>query len=332
MILTFLSGKGGVGKTSIVANLGAALARAGFRTLLIDADFFTRGLTFLMTKSVFHFDFSFAELLLESSFKAEPVFFPLSEISTNLYLLPPTRRSFEPTLEDEIRKSLYGKLQYIKARLKKEFEDFNFVLIDARSGTDYLTIIPALIADKYWIVTEEDATSQDISNLLMDIVKQAAQTEGAAASFDGFIVNKCITPRLKELTKFLERSVFAQPCISLISLSRNVRKAFIREELVVDASPGDVFSKEIRAIAKKLTGEAVSPAYERMIRYNRSERMHTLYPVIAAGVSGLVACSIWLYYYLLGDEFELTLVATLMITIIVIILFPMLYLYSRGKW
>ena len=33
------SGKGGVGKTSIAVNLGLAIARHGWRTVLLDADF-----------------------------------------------------------------------------------------------------------------------------------------------------------------------------------------------------------------------------------------------------------------------------------------------------
>lgn len=37
-VLAVASGKGGVGKTSIAVNMGAALARAGHRTLLLDAD------------------------------------------------------------------------------------------------------------------------------------------------------------------------------------------------------------------------------------------------------------------------------------------------------
>ena len=45
LIVSVHSGKGGVGKTSLVANLGAALAKAGYTTLLVDMDFGTRGLT-----------------------------------------------------------------------------------------------------------------------------------------------------------------------------------------------------------------------------------------------------------------------------------------------
>ena len=38
-IILICSGKGGVGKTTLTANLGIALARQGQRTVVLDADF-----------------------------------------------------------------------------------------------------------------------------------------------------------------------------------------------------------------------------------------------------------------------------------------------------
>src|SRR4051812_32526584 len=37
-VISFSSGKGGVGKTTLVANLGYLLAQQGLKTLLVDAD------------------------------------------------------------------------------------------------------------------------------------------------------------------------------------------------------------------------------------------------------------------------------------------------------
>ena len=42
------SGKGGVGKTTLTANLGIALARRGMRTAVLDADFGLRNLDLLL--------------------------------------------------------------------------------------------------------------------------------------------------------------------------------------------------------------------------------------------------------------------------------------------
>jgi len=47
-IITLASGKGGVGKTSITANIGIALAQQGQRVLLVDADVAMANLSLLL--------------------------------------------------------------------------------------------------------------------------------------------------------------------------------------------------------------------------------------------------------------------------------------------
>ncbi len=47
-IILICSGKGGVGKTTLTANLGIALARQGSRTAVLDADFGLRNLDLLL--------------------------------------------------------------------------------------------------------------------------------------------------------------------------------------------------------------------------------------------------------------------------------------------
>ncbi|MEO1447154.1 MAG: P-loop NTPase, partial [Cyanobacteria bacterium J06635_11] len=47
-IIVMTSGKGGVGKTTCTANLGMALAKAGQRVAVVDADFGLRNLDLLL--------------------------------------------------------------------------------------------------------------------------------------------------------------------------------------------------------------------------------------------------------------------------------------------
>ena len=47
-VIVITSGKGGVGKTTTSANIGTALAKAGYKTVLIDTDLGLRNLDLLL--------------------------------------------------------------------------------------------------------------------------------------------------------------------------------------------------------------------------------------------------------------------------------------------
>jgi cellulose biosynthesis protein BcsQ len=47
-IITFISGKGGVGKTALCSATGKLLSEIGYKVLLIDSDLVTHGMTFLL--------------------------------------------------------------------------------------------------------------------------------------------------------------------------------------------------------------------------------------------------------------------------------------------
>jgi septum site-determining protein MinD len=47
-VIVITSGKGGVGKTTVTANLGMTLARLGAKVALVDADFGLRNLDLLL--------------------------------------------------------------------------------------------------------------------------------------------------------------------------------------------------------------------------------------------------------------------------------------------
>lgn len=324
MIIAFVSGKGGVGKTSIVANLGAALVNTGKSVLLVDADFFTRGLTFLMAKGTFHFDFSLIDLLsqVESKKPRLPTKDDFFEINSVLHLLPSLKDSFEFTATSEIEKILHGNLKQARNLLTSMNTDyggelFDFVLIDTRSGADFLSIFPALIADVYWVITEEDVVSQGTSNLLMNILAEHGKREGMKTVFDAFIINKCITTRLGSLVKFLELSVFRASCASIILLNRNVRKAFVNEQLITTVSPGNIFSKEIGAMVKRLTHEHVRPFLARLRGYSFSQRMiETVYPAISM-FGALAAGVISVGYFLFTGMFVDPKIAIMLVTLII---------------
>lgn len=117
------SGKGGVGKTTLTANLGIALARQGMRTAVLDADFGLRNLDLLLgleNRIVFT-----AQEVLAGSCRLEQALVKHKQ-EPKLALLPAGNpRMLEWLTPDDMRRiaQLLG-------------ERFDYVLIDAPAGIE----------------------------------------------------------------------------------------------------------------------------------------------------------------------------------------------------
>ena len=140
------SGKGGTGKTSLVAGVGAALAAAGHRTLCIDADIGLRNLDIVlgMTDRVL---MNFADVIegrctLEKAAAQHPQLQQLYLLTAPMSLSP-------------------GQIQAEQMRtlLQKAREQFAFCLLDAPAGIGSGFRLSASSADRAIIVTTTDSSS-----------------------------------------------------------------------------------------------------------------------------------------------------------------------------
>ncbi|MDY3974800.1 AAA family ATPase [uncultured Veillonella sp.] len=118
-IIAIMSGKGGVGKTTLTASLGAALNRAGHKVLITDADFGMRDLDLVVGKENDIF-FDAIDIWKENC-TSDYAILPLSD---NFDFLPATQSR---RWEDVGRKG-YAKL------IKGLAKDYDYVIIDAPAG------------------------------------------------------------------------------------------------------------------------------------------------------------------------------------------------------
>jgi len=122
-IILICSGKGGVGKTTLTANLGIALAKQGVTTAVLDADFGLRNLDLLLgleNRIIYT-----AQEVLEETCRLEQALVKHKQ-EPNLALLP----AGNPRMLDWLKPD---DMQRIVALLSEQFE---YVLIDCPAGVE----------------------------------------------------------------------------------------------------------------------------------------------------------------------------------------------------
>ncbi|MCP6762020.1 MAG: septum site-determining protein MinD [Fischerella sp. CENA71] len=153
-IIVITSGKGGVGKTTITANLGIALAKMGYQVALVDADFELRNLDLLLglEKRIIYtlFDVLAGECRLEQALvkdKRQP----------GLTLLPAAKKRTKELVTPEQIKPLLNDLS----------QKYEYVLIDSPAGIDggFQTAIAAA-TEALVIATPEISSVRDANRVI----------------------------------------------------------------------------------------------------------------------------------------------------------------------
>ncbi len=236
-LISVASGKGGVGKTTVTANLGAALAKLGNKTLIIDADI-------AMANLGLYFSLHSAPITLHD------VLIEDIDIHDAMYDGPfglkivPSGLTF-----NAYRKADPDKLKSAIAPLADEFD---FVLVDVPAGVDAAARSAMASTKEMILVVTPDPAS------LIDATKARIAAEQLGVHPIGAIVNmrrgeKWEAPR-KKIEEFLELRVLGE-----IPEDPEVRKTLQlkRPVPVVVRRENSPAAKAFIAIAAKLSGKTV---------------------------------------------------------------------------
>lgn len=269
--VALVSGKGGVGKTMVAANLAAALAKSGHAVLVIDSDLGLANLDVMLGVQPSH---TLHEVLHGScTLKDALVRVPISShgaanvgagekpaLVAGFDILPGGSGIVEATTltaagQDDLKKLLH--------ELDSLYE---FLLFDAGAGIGEVVLFFAQIADDIvLVVTPEPTSVTDAYATMKVLARECGRTEFHA------IVNQvsgatpdpagaAVVLHLQQVASRFLLSAGSSPVgihlLGVIPSDPTVPRAIARQQLLESAAPGGPATRSMALLAKRLSGIA----------------------------------------------------------------------------
>lgn len=245
-IICLASSKGGSGKTTITASLGAFLAQTGRKVLLIDCDEGTHGLTLMFLDEV-NSNRKRSNITLLGTFdlidSAENDRLEKSKvrIGENLSLLP-ARHVFSDV---DISPVGPGFLSQLNLLINHYRNDFDFILLDAQAGISLASqaAMSPNNSDIVILVSEYDP----MSNAGIERLKARLPDE-LDVSRTWILLNKLLPEFVSKFSEFLSVARYLPP----IPWTADVVRAYSRRRLALDFNDGNQFTLAILAVLREL--------------------------------------------------------------------------------
>ena len=239
-VLAITSGKGGVGKTNIVANLGIALQRLGKKVMVFDADVGLGNLDILLGLAP---KFNFSDVIMGTRTVEEI----LVRGPENLTILPAGSGIEEMT---GLSRSQTAK---ILKELEGSLEGYDFLLCDTAAGISSNVMYFSAAAQDTLVVTNPEPTAITDAYALMKVLSNKYGVKRF-----GLIVNMVSDlPEAQEVyrqlnlvtSRFLDISI---DYIGHVPRDPNIRKSIRRQRAVSELYPESRSSQCLQSIAIRL--------------------------------------------------------------------------------
>jgi septum site-determining protein MinD len=232
------SGKGGVGKTTVTANLGAALADAGKRVVVVDADVGLRNLDVVMGLEnrvrMHSLDVIEENCTLDEALVRD-------RVRKSLMLLPAAQNRDKDEIEPEDMQDLIDELQ----------EKFDVVLIDCPAGIEQGFRNAVVGAQEAIIVTTPEVSAVRDADRVAGLLPNDMPARLIINRLRPNLVRKGTMMSVDDVLEILRLDL-----VGVIPDDKEVIVATNRGNTVVDIS-GSPTGAALRRIASRLLGEQV---------------------------------------------------------------------------
>lgn len=233
-VIAILSGKGGVGKTTITANLGIALAKRNLNVCLIDADIAMANLSLLLN-------------MQNSPITLHDVLLGEANIQDSIYDGPAGIKFIPSGLSlENYRRVDSERLQSVIESIKNQFD---FILLDCAAGIEKNVLAAVAASDEILLVTIPNSPS------IADVLKAKITSQRLGAKVIGVLMN-FVRKEKGEVKKDDVMKMLELPVLATIPFDDEVRKSFMQEKVmpVMVRVPGTPAAVEIQKVASKLAG------------------------------------------------------------------------------
>ena len=246
MILAITSGKGGVGKTFVAANLAAALARGGRRVLVLDADLGLANLDVLLNL--------FPKVTLHDVFTGRV---PLNEAILPApggysVLLAGSGMVEYSRMTPEVREQL----QRVIAEITPRYE---IILLDTGAGISDVVLYTVSLADEVLVVATPEPTSLTDAyatvkvlattqsrrrvQLVVNQVRKPGEGRSVRAQLQQ-VVDRYVNPHLSSPVRI--------DLLGEVPADAAVRDSIVRRKLLMESQPGSPAAVALVAAAARL--------------------------------------------------------------------------------
>lgn len=286
--VAFVSGKGGVGKTTLAANFAWLLHRSNARVILIDLDFQNLGATGLFS-ALYELGPVNAFDLLHNPEKLSGEVISLSRLEEGLWFLP---GSFMQASEesDHTLEGVFESSARIRERLEQLLEQlhaahgFDCIVLDCHGGIDPTSIAAAGICDHTLIITEADTVTFSGTLALLDSYLKHYEDSVQAPNIS-YVINR-IPPKYRwrdldglyerYLHEHLGRYTASKGALSYIPAEDYLTDSFGEYPFQVALAPKALFTRKLELMVYDLFMDSkpalVAPSITRHFNSKRRVR------------------------------------------------------------
>lgn len=248
-VLAVTSGKGGVGKTFLAANLAAALARRGERVLVLDADLGLANLDVVLNlqpKVTLHDVFT-GKAALDDAIVTAPGGF--SVLLAGSGLVEYSR------LTPELRDKLLEVIETLRPR-------YDHVLLDTGAGISEVVLYTVSLADDVLVVATPEPTSLTDAYAIIKVLAVQQQRRSLHLVVNQTTLlgeGRTIRGQLQQVVdRYVTPPGGDAPALKLqfvgdVRADPAVRQAVQRRRLLLELSPGSEAALGVTALAARLT-------------------------------------------------------------------------------